>query len=86
MCDQQRLRPARAYAKFDHIRWYSFEYSISVKLLTEQHQEFLSLKGGCIGSFESFRVRMLHSWKSHVAAQLCSFVYSCDMSIRPYIR
>ena len=26
-----------------------------VKLLTEHHLEFLSLKGGCIGSYESTR-------------------------------
>ena len=32
---------------------------MSVKLLTEHHLEFVSLKGGCTGS----------SWKSNVAAQ-----------------
>ena len=30
---------------------YSLEYSMSAKLLTEQHLEFLGLKGGCAGSF-----------------------------------
>ena len=30
--------------------------------------EFLSLKGGCTGSFESIHVKMSHCWKSHVAA------------------
>ena len=29
------------------------EYIMSVKLLTEHHFEFLSLKGGCTGSSES---------------------------------
>ena len=29
-----------------------------VKLLTEHHLEFLSLKGGCIGWSESTRVKM----------------------------
>ena len=43
---------------------------MTVKLLTEQHLEFLSLKGGSIGSYESTLVKMAHSWKSHVAAQL----------------
>ena len=43
---------------------------MSVKLLTEHHLEFLSLKGGCKGSFESTLVKMPHCWKSHVAAQL----------------
>ena len=41
-----------------------------VKLLTEHHLEFLSLKGGCTGSPESTLVKMPHCWKSHVTAQL----------------
>ena len=41
-----------------------------VKLLTEYHLEFLSLKGGCRGSSESTHVKMPHSWKSHATAQL----------------
>ena len=41
-----------------------------VKLLTEQHLEFLSLKGGCRGSSESTLVKMSHCWKSHAAAQI----------------
>ena len=40
-----------------------------IKLLTEQHLEFLSLKGGCIGSSESIHVKMPHCWKSHALAQ-----------------
>ena len=47
-----------------------FERSKSVKLLTEYHLEFLSLKGCCIGSPESTFVKMPHCWKSHVMAQL----------------
>ena len=43
---------------------------MSVKLLTEHHLEFLSLKGGCIGLSESTLVKMPHCWKSHVMAQL----------------
>ena len=39
-----------------------------VKLQTEHHLEFLSLKGGCTGSSESTLVKMPHCWKSHVAA------------------
>ena len=42
-----------------------------VKLLTEHHLEFLSLKGGCTCSSESTLVKMPHCWKSHVTAQLC---------------
>ena len=38
---------------------------MTVKLLTEHHLEFLSLKGGCRGSSESTRVKMPYCWKSH---------------------
>ena len=41
-----------------------------VKLLTERHLEFLSLKGGCTGSSESTLVKMSNCWKSHALAQL----------------
>ena len=41
-----------------------------VKLLTEHHLEFLSLKGGCRGSSESIHVKMPHCWKSHALAQI----------------
>ena len=41
-----------------------------VKLLTEHHVEFLSLDRGCSGSSDSTHVKMPHSWKSHVTAQL----------------
>ena len=40
-----------------------------VKLLTEHHLEFLSLKGGYTGSSESTHVKMPHCWKSHAKAQ-----------------
>ena len=43
---------------------------MSVKLLTEHHLEFLSLKGGCTGSSESTLVKMAHCWKSHVTILL----------------
>ena len=41
-----------------------------VKLLTEHHLEFLSLKGGCRGSPESTLIKMPHCWKSHALAQM----------------
>ena len=44
---------------------------MNIKLLTEHHLEFLSLKGGYIGLSESTLVKMPHCWKSHVAAHLC---------------
>ena len=39
-----------------------------VKLLTEHHLEFLSLKGGCGGSSEPTHVKTPHCWKSHATA------------------
>ena len=41
-----------------------------VKLPTEHHLEFLSLKVGCRGSSESTHVKMPHCWKSHALAHL----------------
>ena len=70
MCDQQSLRSVCAYGRSDQSLCLSLEYSIIVKLLTELHLEFLSLKGGCRGSSESTHVKMLHCWKSHALAQL----------------
>ena len=46
-----------------------------VKLLTEHHLEFLSLKGGCRGSSESTLVKMSNCWKSHVTAHIVSVYY-----------
>ena len=39
-----------------------------VKLLTEHHLEFLNLKGGCRGSFETTLFKMLNCWNSHAPA------------------
>ena len=41
---------------------------MTIKLLTEHHLKYLSLKRGCTGSSESTLVKMPHCWKSHVAA------------------
>ena len=46
---------------------------MSVKLLTEQNLEFLSLKGGCTGSSESTLFKKPHCWKSHVTAYYLCF-------------
>ena len=45
-----------------------------VKLLTEHHLEFLSLKGGCRGSSETTLVKMSNCWKSHAAAQKSAYI------------
>ena len=57
MCDQQSLRSVCAYAQSDQSLCSSLEYSMSVKLLTEHHLDFLSLKGGCKGLSESIHVK-----------------------------
>ena len=44
-----------------------------VKLLAEDHLQFLSLKGGCTGSSESTHVKMPHCWNSHVKCWYQSF-------------
>ena len=49
-----------------------------VKLLTEHHLEFLSLKGGCRGSSESTLVKMSDCWKSHATAQLIDLTISIN--------
>ena len=46
------------------------EYSMTVKLLTEHHLDFLSLKEGCTDSSESTLVKMSHCWKSNVVAKI----------------
>ena len=67
---EQSLRSACAFAQSDQSLCLSFEYSMTVKLLTKQHFEFLCLKGGCTGSSESTFVKMSHCWKSHVTAHI----------------
>ena len=52
-----------------------------VKLLTEHHFEFISLKGGCRGSSESTHVKMPHCWKSHALAQILSPVMLAHSSV-----
>ena len=43
---------------------------MTVKLLTEHHLAFLSLKGGYTAWFESTLVKMTHCWKSNVTAHI----------------
>ena len=43
---------------------------MTVKLLTEHHMEFLSLKRGCTGLSESILVKIPQCWKSHVGAHI----------------
>ena len=65
------VRPAKPQS--DQSLCWSLEYSMSLKLLTKRHLEFLSLKGSCTGLSESTLVKMPHCWKSHFAAHIfCS--------------
>ena len=50
-----------------------------VKLLTEHHLEFLSLKGGCRGSAESTHVKMPHCWKFHALAHMLLVLIETDL-------
>ena len=43
---------------------------MAVKLLTDQHLEFLSFTGGCAGSYELIHVKMSHCWKPHFVAHI----------------
>ena len=71
MCDKQSLRSACMYPQSDQNLCKSLEYSMRVKLLTEQYLEFLSLKRGFTGLSKSTLVKMPHCWKSHVTANVC---------------
>ena len=53
-----------------------------VKLLTVHHLEFLSLKGGCTGSYESINVKMPHCGKSHVTAQLSEYTIQVGSTLQ----
>ena len=85
MCDHQRLRPACAYPQSDQSLCKSLEYSVSVKLLTKHHLEFLSLTGGCTGSSESTLVKMPHCWKSHIMAHLSIPKVNLKLLFKPII-
>ena len=43
---------------------------MTLRLQTEHHFGFLSLKGGCTDSSESTLIRMMHRWKSHAEAHI----------------
>ena len=54
---------------------------MSVKLLTEHHLEFLSLTGGCTGSYESTLVKISNCWKSHALALYISLQDKCSQRL-----
>ena len=71
---QESLRSACAYAQSDQSLCKSLEYSMTVKLPTEHHLGFLSLKEGCIGSSESTLVKM-HIVRNHMSRLKCFSTY-----------
>ena len=89
ICDLQSLRSACAYAQSDLRLCSSLGHSMIVKVLTEHHLEFLSLKGGCKGLSESTLVKMPHCWNlmsrfilfqvSHTFHHHCRMYLSHDM-------
>ena len=54
---------------------------MTVKLLTKQHFEFLSLKGGCRGWSESTLVKLPHCLKSHVMAHIVRKISVIDYNV-----
>ena len=78
MCDQQRLRPACAYAQSGQSLCQSLEYSMTLKLLTDRHLEFLSLKGGITGSSESTLVKC-HIVGNHMSRLICFIRFSAGI-------
>ena len=68
MCQQQNYRSACTYAQSDQSISESLDYYLTVKLLNEQHLEFLSLNGDCTGLSESTLLKIPHCCKSHAAA------------------
>ena len=69
MYDQQRLRPACAYAQSDQSISLSLEYSMTVKLLTEHHLEFLGLKEAAQARM-SLHLSKCYTVGNHVMSQI----------------
>ena len=58
---------------------------MNVKLLTEHHLEFLSLKVGCRGSSKSTLVKMSNRWKSHAVAQIVMSWLICGIDVYEHV-
>ena len=62
---------------------------MTVKLLTKHHLEFLSLKRGSTDSSVTTLVKMLHCWKSLVAAHMFSLkkmrFFACTLNLSPVL-
>ena len=70
MCDQQRVRPACVYAQSVQSLCLLLKYSMTVKLLTEQHLEFSKPEK------EASQARLsLFMSKCHIVGNLMSGLY-----------
>ena len=78
VCATNKATDQPAQTQSDLSLCWSQEYSLSVKLLTEYHFEFLSLKVGCTGSSESTLLKIPHCWKSLVAAHFFKVCFGTD--------
>ena len=77
MCDLQRAQISLRIHEVCSEPIKSPEYSMTFKLLTEHYLEFLSLRGGSTGAYESTLVKMSHCWKSQITADIIySFTFS----------
>ena len=70
VCATSKASDQPAHTRSLIIAFASHLHTASVKLLTEHHLEFLSLKGGYTGPHKSTFVKIPHSWKSCVTAHL----------------
>ena len=66
VCATSKGSDQPAHTQSDQSLCLSLEYSMTVKLLTELHLEFLSLTGGCTGSSESTHDKMPHKLRFEV--------------------
>ena len=74
MCDQQSLRSACANTQSGQSLCLSLDYFMTVKLLTEPHLEFLSLKGVCTGS------SWVYTWQNATLLEItCHGSYKLDL-------
>ena len=74
MCDELRLRSACPYAQSGQSLCLSLEYSTTLRLLTEHHLEFLSLKEAALAC------QSLHLSKYHIVGNHMSLIINVLVS------
>ena len=71
MCGQQKLRSACTYTQSDQSLCLSLEFSMTVKLLTEHHLEFLRLKEA-VQACLSLHMSKCHIVGNHMSQLKCA--------------